>query len=155
MNNQQLNEGPLGMNEDQKLISHLHSVYGDLTGIKMPLRFEFIFMWERWVFEGFTEDDLRVCVAYIKRRIKEGKRQRESLMMRNLIANVSNFEEDNGMARAELRVFSNRPNQQKESVLKATGRKTESIKPTESANQILEHDKMAELLKQWKQEQGL
>lgn len=131
-------------------IKKLHSAYCCLTGLQVPFTTQLMFMWEHWLFAGFTEPDLACVVRHLKQKIKEGKRPKESLLPRNLIQRTDFFGEDLAISRAENR---NKPlSDARSSVLKSAGM-SETVKDTAvPINQILERAKLAEMLGKWKAE---
>lgn len=135
---------------------HIQSCYQALvqsTGLDLKFTTALNYQLERFCFEGFTAQDIRIVVGYIKKRIRAGRREKESLLPRNLIVRTDNFAEDLSMARSELREFAQRPDPSKESVLKATGRSAVKETTERSAAAIMEqHEQMATMLKQWKEQ---
>jgi hypothetical protein len=137
--------------EDQA--KQFHCEYLRLTGLDIPLTTTQRFRLERFIFDGGNEADLALVVAYLKRRIRTGHRQRESLLPRNIFADYSNFAEDLSMARAESR--QPKVNKAKQSVLSATGRSMIVEDTVKSAAQILSDAKALAGLRQWRKESGL
>lgn len=122
------------------------------TGLDIKFTTSLNYYLERFCFEGYTAEDIRLVVGYIKRRIKAGRREKESLLPRNLLIRTDNFAEDLSMARAELREFSQRPDPAKQSVLRATGRSAVKETTERSAAAIMEqHEQMATMLREWKE----
>lgn len=110
------------------------------------------YYWEIFIARGFTEPDLASVVRYIKERMKKGRRERESLLFRNLIANIDNFSEDLAISRAESRGETERNRDAaKKSVMAATGREMPEKQAKPVVNIMEEHEKMASLLKQWRE----
>lgn len=110
-----------------------HAEYLRLTGLDIPFTTTQRFRLERFIFDGGNVKDLALVVAYLKRRIRDGKRQRESLLPRNLFVDYSNFAEDLSMARAEQRSQLS----PRDTALKALGRPVEASKPARSVADIL------------------
>ncbi len=138
---------------NQEHIKALYDCYVTATKLDLKLTMGLTFQLERFAVEGFTCDDVNLVVAYLWRRIKAGKRQKECLLPRNLIVNTDEFAENLSMARSESRSLQTKPDPRKESVLKATGRSAEVTSDTKSAQQILEQNKlMASMLSKWKEE---
>lgn len=81
----------------------IHAQYRALTGLDVPYTMQTHFMWESWLAAGFIEPDLACVVRYLKAKIKDGKRPKESLLPRNLIQRTDFFGEDLAIARAETR----------------------------------------------------
>lgn len=80
-----------------------HVRWQQLTGIELAYDFSRHFAWEQWIGKGLTITDLEIIVTYIKKRIRQGRREKESLMFRNMVNNVDNALEDLSIARAETR----------------------------------------------------
>lgn len=99
----------------------MHKLYVAMTGLDIPYTMQRHYSWESWLVAGHTQPDLELVVHYIKRRIKEGRREKESLLFRNMIQNKENFAEDLAIAKAESR-NSPRMAPDKIRVLRATGR---------------------------------
>ena len=97
----------------------IHSQYKALTGIEAEYTMTSRFIWEAFLARGYTESDLACCVRYIKERIKQKRREKESLMMRNLVYNLDYFAETLSMARAESR--NERTESPKAEILRAAG----------------------------------
>lgn len=108
------------------------------------------FRFEQWLARGFTKDDLAIVIRYMRYRIRMGKREKESLLLRNLISNPDNFSEELSMARSWSRAPKGHTD--KASVLKASGRpSTVQEQPTAvSAKAVLERTKLAAMLAEWK-----
>ncbi len=132
-------------NED---ITKIHSAYKALTGVEAELTMTARFIWEAFLVR-YSEPDLACTIRYLKMRIKEKRREVESLGMRNLVANLDYFAETLAMARAEMR--NSRTETPRESILRATGRPTQPEKPAQPVNQILERTKLAAALKEWRE----
>lgn len=98
----------------------LHAQYNSITGISLPYTMRCHYAWELWLAAGYTSKDLDMVVAYIKSRIKAGKRERESLKLSLLIGDTERFAEDLSMAKAWSRTPKVDPN--KAAMLRATGR---------------------------------
>ena len=72
----------------------IHAVYVRITNRPVIYDTRKYFAWQSWLAMGWTEADLRLVVAFILRRIKEGKRWQESLRFGNLIENHERFADD-------------------------------------------------------------
>lgn len=108
------------------------------------------FRFEQWLARGFTKDDLALVIRYMRYRIRMGKREKESLLLRNLISNPDEFSENLSMAKSWSRAPKGHTD--KSSVLKATGRAEQVLAPTAvSAKAVLERPKLAEMLRQWRE----
>lgn len=77
------------------------------------------FRWETWLGQGWTEADLKLVVDYIWKRVKAGKRERESFKLSNLLE-PDRFAEDLSMAKSEARKPVVAPDKRR--VMLATGR---------------------------------
>lgn len=128
----------------------LHSQYIKLTGLQVPYSMGRHYYWEQFIAAGHTGNDLSLLVGYIKRRIREKRREKESLMFRNLIQNLENTEDDLSMARAEARIPHHDPS--KASVLRATQRPITATvsQPTPVIDVMEQHKEMARLLAEWR-----
>ena len=141
---------------DDTLAMHQH--YCAITGLEIPYTMQRHYQWEKWLISGFTARDLSMAVRYIMRRIRERRREKESLLFRNLIGNPENFGEDLAMARHEQR---GPTVTERERILNATGRLLPEDRPAVTPKQVIErmvngnvtgeHEKMAALLRQWKE----
>lgn len=129
----------------------IHEFYLQLTGLPIPYSMQRHYNWEQWLCRGHTREDLKLVISYLSGRIKDGKRQRECLLFRNLISNVEYFEEDLAMARATGRERQFRHCPGKESVLRTTGRADTLTNEPKQAGQVMaEHALMAKLIGDWK-----
>lgn len=132
----------------------IHAQYRAFTGMDIAYTMECRFYWEAFLVAGLTESDLACVVRYIKGRMKKGRREIESLAMRNLVRNLQNFREDLATARAESRnTVTETPRQ---SVLRATGRTAETPEKTAQASgMVLEQTKLAAMLREWRESNPL
>lgn len=127
------------MNTDtRKKIEDLHTLYGQLTGLIIPLDMQRESMWFEWQRRGHGAPELREVVAHLRRGIREQKRNPGALKFRNLIGMPDYFEEDLAEARASRRAYQARPQGQLASVLKATGRDIQPKGEAKSSAEILE-----------------
>ncbi len=91
-------------------IQALHEAYCKLTEqIGLPLRFDRQRMWYDWCMAGFTLDDLKTVIRYIKRGLNDRRRNQGALKFSNLIAQPDKFEEDFFEARRVLGIRKPRP----------------------------------------------
>lgn len=115
----------------------LHHEYRALTGMDIGLDFCRERQWADWMRKGWTRDDLSLVVNHLKKGIREGKRNMGALKFHNLIGQIDFFEEDLSVARAEQRK-PYVPNNDRQSVLKATGRVNPPAgKPARTAADVL------------------
>lgn len=123
------------MNITQEQIAELHRVYGEMTGLAVPLTQGNIFRWEAWCFHGFNLADLRLVVGFLKGKIKTGPKTIACLRFSNFIGNPEFFAED----LAEARAVGRRPvvDKGRREVLRVTGRETERKPEFRTAAQIL------------------
>jgi len=103
-------------------IESLHKLYGQLTGLVIPLDMQRESMWYEWQRRGHGEQELREVVAHLQRGIREQRRNVGALKFRNLIGSPDYFEEDLAEARASRRAHAAKPAAPRASVLAATGR---------------------------------
>jgi len=91
-------------------IAALHEAYCKLTDQPgYPLRFNRQHNWYHWCQCGFTLDDLKLVIRYLKRGISNGKRNPGALKFSNLICQPDRFEDDLFEARRVLNVRKPRP----------------------------------------------
>ena len=120
-------------------VERLHKLFVDLTGRDIPLDQggARAHQWFDWCQHGFTEDDLRLVVTYVKQGIRDGRRHAGALKFVNLIADPLRFEEDLHEAKAMQR--KTKVDNGREGVLRATGRATHhEYKTTPAAEAALE-----------------
>lgn len=134
-------------------ITKLYSAYKALTGLEVPYTMQLRFTFEAFIAAGFNEPDLACVVRYIKGKIKEGKRPKESLLPRNLIQRTDFFAEDLAISRAEAR--NTRTETPRQAILRATGRPEQPSTPPKAVKSILEGDALKEFMLKCKQEAGL
>lgn len=92
------------MNETTR-IEPLHDEYCRLAvggGVRLTL--ERHYYWSLFMSRGFTIEDLRLVMTYLKGQIRDGKRNPGCLKWCNLIQNVDGFEEELSLARAASRI---------------------------------------------------
>jgi hypothetical protein len=132
----------------------LHTTYVHIT--HRPVRYDMgkFFRWEAWANRGWTEADLKLVVAYIWHRIRQGKRFEESFRFKNLIEDQDRFEEDLVDARAWARQSQQEPGvPARVRVLSATGRTQAVVDTSRSAASVMrEHQTMAKLLKEYREQ---
>ena len=125
--------------DTRKNIENLHALYGQLTGLIIPLDMQRESMWFEWQRRGHGAPELREVVAHLRRGIREQKRNPGALKFRNLIGMPDYFEEDLAEARASRRAYQARPQGDLASVLKASGREVQPKGEAKSAAEIVEH----------------
>jgi hypothetical protein len=111
--------------DTRQKIEALHALYGQLTGLVIPLDMQRESIWYEWQRRGHDAQALREVVAHLRRGIRDQKRNPGALKFRNLIGMPDYFEEDLAEARAARRAFQSRPQGHLASVLKSTGRLVE------------------------------
>lgn len=97
----------------------MHNLWMALTKQTKPYSISDHFRWEVWFGQGWNQADLQLVISYIWKRVKAGKRERESFKLSNLL-DIDRFAEDLSMAKSEARKPVVAPD--KISVLRATGR---------------------------------
>ncbi len=127
-----------------------HTRWQQLTGLDLPYDLSRHFAWEIWIAKGLTVADLESLVSYIKKRIKAGRREKESLMFRNMVNNVDNALEDISIARAETR--NERIQTPRQRVLAQSGRPSVTDTPAKSTEQILREAVALKAFQEWKQQ---
>ncbi len=121
-------------------INKLHSAYCAATGMDLAL----LPASERWWFDaikaGMTVEDIQVVASDRHKRIKDGRRHKESLLLRNFIGSdeaIQSVMEEAAAIRA-LKRRAQYP-KDKQQVLKVTGRPTEpDAKGIRSVGEVLE-----------------
>lgn len=119
----------------QFAIARFHAAYEQCTGIQLPLNgaFKREYEWGAWMAHGWTEADLRLVIAYLRRHFssdwQSGRRDYFFKMVRfsRLISDHEYFEEWLALARAEARNVRLAPTE-RQRVLEATGRQEPSAK---------------------------
>jgi hypothetical protein len=84
--------------------AELHKFYCELTGLQVRLNFYVESSWSRFVEMGFTGDDLRVVIAFTRRKIARGENgyNQQSLLFRVLADDDwTKFDERLQLARQE------------------------------------------------------
>ncbi len=123
-------------------IKSMHEEYCRITGLDLPFSMKHHFQWEVWA-AHFTMADLALVVAYIRRRIKEKKRERESLKFSLLIGDYDRFAEDLSMARSESRIPPIAPH--KAATLRSSGRlDVEPSRPSKTPAEIIKSEEFAQ-----------
>lgn len=87
-------------------ITYLHTAWNGATGQDLRLRmfdYEREYGYQQFIKAGFTDKDMLTVVTYLQREIKKGNRLPGALRWSNCIGNLTRFEEDLSMARAEHR----------------------------------------------------
>jgi hypothetical protein len=100
-----------------KIIS-LHNAYMSMTGLNVPLSFDKQGMWHVFIQREFTEDDLRLTIAMVLKRVDKVTAMRIFRFTR-FIGNIEQLSEDIAEARALARVP--KPTE-KDRVLEQSGR---------------------------------
>jgi hypothetical protein len=85
--------------------------------------------------QGYNENDLRLVIEVLRRKIKVGPNTLACLKFSNLIGDIEKFQESLSEARAMSRLP--KVDKSRESVLKATGRTTTKDTPPQTAEQVL------------------
>lgn len=131
----------------------IHSQYKALTGIEAEYTMTSRFIWESFLARGYTESDLACAVTYIKERIKQKRREKESLMMRNMVWNLDYFAETLSMARAESR--NSTVQTPRQSILKAAGMAEVPKTQCKPISDVLAAAKALDDLRKWRIENNL
>ena len=86
----------------RELCERLHSTYCEMTGLHIRLAMGRDRLWFDFAKAGFTLDDLRLVIGYIKKDISKDRAiyRMESLRLLNLIGRLDEFEERLALARA-------------------------------------------------------
>lgn len=111
------------MNPTKRDVSIIHSLYCSLTDQEgLPLRFDRQKWWFDWLKCGFTENDLKTVIRYLKNGIYHGRRNEGALKFSNLICDVERFEEDLFEAKRVLKM-----NKPRTPVAPSTPKDTEGV----------------------------
>ncbi len=116
-------------------IKELHACYGRMSGLEVPLTLGRMFQWEVFCKQGYNENDLRLVIEVLRRKIKVGPNTLACLKFSNLIGDIEKFQESLSEARAMSRLP--KVDKSRESVLKATGRTTTKDTPPRTAEEVL------------------
>jgi hypothetical protein len=77
----------------EELILQAHQLYCQLTGQRLPMRFDRQRQWFELLRAGFTLQQIRRVIRYLQREIREGRRNVGALKLSNLLQ-PDRFEED-------------------------------------------------------------
>lgn len=101
------------MNNIANQVQRLHTIFCEATGTSYTLHYERQRAWVAWMHRGWGEADIKLVVRYLKKAIRENRRNQGALKFRNLISHdpdiLDNFEEDLNEARRVLNVRPPRP----------------------------------------------
>lgn len=115
-------------------LTYLHGVYCQLSKRSMTMTTREMYGWQAWIAKGYKVEDLRLVIAFIQKRIKDGRRFPESLRFHNLIERHDRFADDLLDSRAEA----NKPvRTDRQSVLEASGRPDPCPDKVQSAEQVI------------------
>jgi hypothetical protein len=117
-------------------IERLHSLYNTLTGFQLSMRYDREATWFRFLKDGFTAEDLRFVLVYLKCEIKKGKRYPACLGFRSLIENLDTFEEYRELAKTVM-LRTKPPTTDKEKVIQMFRPVVESIPNTPAITKSL------------------
>jgi hypothetical protein len=106
--------------ESNNAVESLHAIYVRMTALEVVLNMPRIAAWEKWKAQGWTDSDLCLVIGAIKKGIKKQERRPAALKFRNLVEDISHFEEQLAEARAKERVVT--VPKERAVVLRATGR---------------------------------
>jgi hypothetical protein len=84
----------------QQRIAAIHAWYCSATGQNIRLLYDRERLWSDIFLAGFTEQDIRRVVRYLRREIAERRRNQGALILRNMLA-IDRFEEDLGLSRVD------------------------------------------------------
>ena len=94
------------------LVRDYHAAFCGTTGINLRIgigEYNREAAWFRIIQAGFTLDDVQLVSRHLMRKVKEGTRNIGAVRFSNLIERPDVFEEELGMARAELRNSKSQP----------------------------------------------
>ena len=126
------------MTDETALALPYHQAYCDRTGRGVPLSLDRTLAWSVFRHHGLTVSDLEAVIAYVKRKVKEGRKWPSALGFRRLVEDIEGFEELLSECRAWRRVP--QVDKAKVEVLKATGRPAQLQPRARSAEEILRDD---------------
>jgi hypothetical protein len=136
------------MKNQSDQIALLHLKWQELTKLNRPFNCSDYFPWELWLSRGYTSADLELVIGYIWARIKDGKRQKESFKLSNLLE-PSRFADDLAFARPAQREVKATP---KDKILAAIGWPKQDEKPARTAAEVMaSHETMARMLKEYRE----
>lgn len=92
------------MIDETPRIKELHAIYQRCSGIEIVLSMQRMQAWRCFLAQGYNEDDLRLAIELLRRKICAGKKTFACLRFGSLIGNLEWFGEDLGEARAMARV---------------------------------------------------
>lgn len=92
----------------QSQIEQAHVRYCELTGQRLPLRFDRQRQWYELLRAGFTVQDVETVVRYLQREIREGRRYVGALKLSNLLQ-PDRFEEDLHIRQVRLQATPSQP----------------------------------------------
>lgn len=101
------------MTEIAARVQRLHNVFSEATSTTLALHYERQRAWLSWTKRGWTEDDLKLVIRYLKKGIRENRRNQGALKFSRLISiepdALDRFEEDLNEARRVLNVRPPKP----------------------------------------------
>lgn len=144
------------MDNKEKRIQELHQSYCSLSGQKVPLTITRMMAWEEFIvamreYEATPMEAVRIVITHLQKEVKAGRKQFLCLLFRWTIEQTDDF----GELLAGLLALRRKPyvSPGRAAALRASGRSTEvATGQSVSAGQVLEREKMAEMLKQWRME---
>ena len=80
----------------------LHELYCQLTGQKLPLRFDRERLWFEFLRAGFNTQDLKTVIDYLQKEIRANRRNVGALKLSNVLQ-LDRFEEDLNIIKVRLR----------------------------------------------------
>lgn len=109
-------------------VASIHKLFVELTGRELILDLAGYrsMQWAEWFSHGYTEQDLRDVVAYIRKGIMAGRRHEGALKFVNLIGDSMRFGDDLAELRAQEKQRTEAKDQARERVLRQSGRPPET-----------------------------
>jgi len=148
---------------DTKSLMDLHDLYVKLSGMEIKFTSYHLYVWERWLHDGFTREDLELTCKYLNREIKAGNRKRPAVFkFIGFIQDTAKFADELAAARSDQRERQAHPNPAREQALREAGIAIPERETVRSAADILkqikmtpeqlaeEHKKMAQQLAEFK-----
>lgn len=90
--------------DHDKTMRVLHAWYCEVTGAKLALTINLMDRWRYWLMHGFTGEDLRKVMVYLKKQVVEHKRN-EGCIKLSLLLDPEKFAEDLALCEAKKNHF--------------------------------------------------
>lgn len=130
----------------------LHAAYCKATKLDIKFTSYHMYVWERFIFDGHTQEELELVCKWLWYLVKKGERTMRTFAFQSLIRDEPRFLDDLAQARGWSRTP--KTDLGRDSALRATGRPA-MARETKSTNvaQVMEnHKQMAAMLAEWRRE---